>query len=251
MCARQLLGCQLVAPETSCPWWPSFMGSPWLGACSLRRETGSKICAADAPVLGSDHEFHCRGPGGDNLGGEGPHQRGAGWRCCRCFDPGGSLDRRVNCRRVSQPRWVGARRSTKGGRNSQRGNLWPSCCPAPRSGALAVGGVRLTAAKSSLGHHRKLRLARPQGSDTASASEDGLRLARPRARTQPRPRKTNSASPDPRARTQPRPRRSLRLARPRARTRHVTRKAIITLPLASSGYGEQDRRPIRLAPVNK
>ena len=27
--------------------------------------------------------------------------------------------------------------------------------------------------------------------------------------------------------------------------------AIITLPLASSGYGEQDRRPIRLTPVNK
>jgi hypothetical protein len=34
---------------------------------------------------------------------------------CRCFDPGGSLDRRVNCRCVSQPRWVGARRDTKGG----------------------------------------------------------------------------------------------------------------------------------------
>jgi hypothetical protein len=33
---------------------------------------------------------------------------------CWRFDPGGSLDRRVNCRRVSQPRWVGARRSTKG-----------------------------------------------------------------------------------------------------------------------------------------
>jgi hypothetical protein len=33
---------------------------------------------------------------------------------CRRFDPRGSLDRRVNCRRVSQPRWVGARRSTKG-----------------------------------------------------------------------------------------------------------------------------------------
>jgi hypothetical protein len=27
--------------------------------------------------------------------------------------------------------------------------------------------------------------------------------------------------------------------------------AIITLPLASSGYGEQDRCPIWLAPVNK
>jgi hypothetical protein len=28
----------------------------------------------------------------------------------------GSLDRRVNCRCVSQPRWVGARRNTKGGK---------------------------------------------------------------------------------------------------------------------------------------
>jgi hypothetical protein len=40
--------------------------------------------------------------------------------------------------------------------------------------------VRLTAAKSGLGRHRKLRLARPQGSDSASAPEDDeLRLARP------------------------------------------------------------------------
>jgi hypothetical protein len=60
---------------------------------------------------------------------------------CRRFDPGGSLDRRVNYRRVSQPRWVGARRSTKGGKQ-QRGNPRPSCCPAPRSGALAVGGYK-------------------------------------------------------------------------------------------------------------
>jgi hypothetical protein len=44
-------------------------------------------------------------------------QQAPTWRAnCRCFDPGGSLDRRVNCRRVSQPRWVGARRRTKGGR---------------------------------------------------------------------------------------------------------------------------------------
>jgi hypothetical protein len=44
-------------------------------------------------------------------------QQAPTWRAnCRRFDPGGSLDRRVNCRRVSQPRWVGARRSTKGGR---------------------------------------------------------------------------------------------------------------------------------------
>jgi hypothetical protein len=65
---------------------------------------------------------------------------------CRRFDPRGSLDRRVNCRRVPQPRWVGARRSTKGGSNggrqAKRGNPRPSCCPAPRSGALAVGGYK-------------------------------------------------------------------------------------------------------------
>jgi hypothetical protein len=40
--------------------------------------------------------------------------------------------------------------------------------------------VRLTAAKSSLGRHRKLCLARPQGSDSTSTLEDGLRLARPK-----------------------------------------------------------------------
>jgi hypothetical protein len=38
---------------------------------------------------------------------------------CQRFDPGESLDRRVNCRRVSQPRWVGARRSAKGGKGRQ------------------------------------------------------------------------------------------------------------------------------------
>jgi hypothetical protein len=64
MCVRQLLGCRLVVPDTSCPWWPSFPGSPSLGARSLRHETGSKICAATAPVLGPDHECHCRGPRG-------------------------------------------------------------------------------------------------------------------------------------------------------------------------------------------
>jgi hypothetical protein len=67
-------------------------------------------------------------------------QQAPTWRAnCRCFDAGWSLDRRVNYHRVSQPRWVGVRRSTKGGGQQQRGNPRPSCCPAPRSGALAVG----------------------------------------------------------------------------------------------------------------
>jgi hypothetical protein len=34
---------------------------------------------------------------------------------CRRFETGGSLSRRVRCRRVPQPRWVGARTSAKGG----------------------------------------------------------------------------------------------------------------------------------------
>jgi hypothetical protein len=70
VCAK-LLGCWLVAPETSCPWWPSFPGSPLLGVHSLRHETSSKICVAAAPVLGPDHEFHCHDPGGIILAARG------------------------------------------------------------------------------------------------------------------------------------------------------------------------------------
>jgi hypothetical protein len=106
--------------------------------------------------------------------------------------------------------------------------------PSPASGAIG---------SSASPDPRARTQTRPR--KTVSASPD------PRARTQPRPRKTVSASPDPRARTQRRPRRSHRLARPRARTDHAAGGYIITLPLASSGYGEQDRRPIWLAPVNK
>jgi hypothetical protein len=66
-------------------------------------------------------------------------QQSPTWRAnCRRFDPGGSLDRRVNCRCVSQPKWVGARRNTRGNNKGNRG----SCCPAPRADALAVGGYK-------------------------------------------------------------------------------------------------------------
>jgi hypothetical protein len=51
------------------------------------------------------------------------------------------MDRRVNCRRVSQPRWVGARWSTKGGRREGKARGL-RVCPAPGSGALAVGGYK-------------------------------------------------------------------------------------------------------------
>jgi hypothetical protein len=147
--------------------------------------------------------------------------------------------------------------------------------------------VRLTAAKSSLGRHRKLRLIQPQGSDSTSTPDDGLRLARPQGSDSTstpddglrlaRPQGSDSTStPDDGLRLA-RPQGSdststpddgLRLARPQGsdsastseespprptsgsyRPRH--RSAIITLPLASSGYGEQDRRPIWLAPVKQ
>jgi hypothetical protein len=119
---------------------------------------------------------------------------------------------------------------------------------------------------SSLGRHRKLCLARPQGSDPTSTPEDGLRLSRPQGSDSTstpedglrlaRPQGSNSTST---------PEDDLCLARPQGsstseespprptsgsdRPRH--RGAIITLPLASSGYGEQDRRPIWLAPVKQ
>jgi hypothetical protein len=60
-------------------------------------------------------------------------QQAPTWRAnCRRFDPGGSLDRRVNCRCVPQPRWVGARWNTKG---ENRGFVL-SCA---RAGAFALG----------------------------------------------------------------------------------------------------------------
>jgi hypothetical protein len=118
--------------------------------------------------------------------------------------------------------------------------------------------VRLTAVKAGLGRHRKLRLARPQGSDSGSAPEDGeLRTARPRARTRAQPWKTaNSAPPDPglglglsprRRRTPLRPTQGsdsgsapkdgeLRSARLRARTWAQPRKTANSAP-PDSGLG--------------
>jgi hypothetical protein len=67
---------------------------------------------------------------------------------CRRFETGRSLDRRVNCSRVPQSRWVGARQSAKGERQPEGDGRerWRSrglrVCPAPRSGALAVGGYK-------------------------------------------------------------------------------------------------------------
>jgi hypothetical protein len=67
-------------------------------------------------------------------------QQAPTWRAnCRRFETGGSLGRRVNCRRVPQPRWVGARRSAKGGRSRrERGGNPAAFVFVPRPGRVRL-----------------------------------------------------------------------------------------------------------------
>jgi hypothetical protein len=81
MCARRLSGCRLAVLETSCLWWPSFLGNLLLGVRNPRHEIGSKICVVAASVRGPALSCHYRGPGGDIPDGEQPCRRGAGWLC--------------------------------------------------------------------------------------------------------------------------------------------------------------------------
>ena len=59
---------------------------------------------------------------------------------------GGSLGRRVNCRRVPQPRWVGARRSAKGGKGIRREREVeiprPSCSSRAQVGCACSRGLQ-------------------------------------------------------------------------------------------------------------
>jgi hypothetical protein len=88
----------------------------------------------------------------------------------------------------------------------------------------------------------ELRFARPQGSDSALASTDGLRLARPRGSDSTTATEDRLDLDLGGASTSP------NLGRGPTTS---TGGAIITLPLADSGYGEQDRRPIWLAPPDR
>jgi hypothetical protein len=59
--------------------------------------------------------------------------------------PRGSLDRRVNCCCVSQPRWVGARRSMKGGRNRQKGKPTTFVLSCAQVGCTCSRGLQASA----------------------------------------------------------------------------------------------------------
>jgi hypothetical protein len=67
------------------------------------------------------------------------------WRAnCWRFKTGESLGRRVKCRRVPQPRWVGARRSAKGGKETSVREVEiprPSCLSRAQVGCACSRGL--------------------------------------------------------------------------------------------------------------
>jgi hypothetical protein len=87
---------------------------------------------------------------------------------CRRFEPGGSLDRRVNYRRVPQPRWVGARRSAKGGRSRRetgvRGEIpRPSCLSRAQVGCACSRGLQASTREGASGLTRAPSRPSPRG----------------------------------------------------------------------------------------
>jgi hypothetical protein len=80
--------------------------------------------------------------------------------------PGGSLDRRVNCRRVSQPRWVCARRSTKGEKEGdrQKGKLAAFVLSCAQVGCTCSRGLQASAWERARDFARRPVLSRGQPS---------------------------------------------------------------------------------------
>jgi hypothetical protein len=82
--------------------------------------------------------------------------------------PRGSLDRRVNCRRVPQPRWVGARRSAKGGGSRRetgvRGGIpRPSCLSRAQVGCACSRGLQASTREGASGLTRAPSRPSPRG----------------------------------------------------------------------------------------
>jgi hypothetical protein len=95
-------------------------------------------------------------------------QQAPTWRAnCRRFETGGSLSRRVKCRRVPQPRWVGARPSAKGDvRWPEMGEReveipWPSCLSRAQVGCACSRGLQASTRERERAALRE-RLSRPR-----------------------------------------------------------------------------------------
>jgi hypothetical protein len=98
-------------------------------------------------------------------------QQAPTWRAnCRCFETGGSLDRRVKCRRMPQPRWVGARRSAKGGKGSRREREVeiprPSCLSRAQVGCACSRGLQAsTRERERAASHERLPRPLPRAAN--------------------------------------------------------------------------------------
>jgi hypothetical protein len=122
---------------------------------------GEQPMPMDMDHLGAndDDEFHEQNKD-DNLGDKG--------NSCRRFETRGSLDRRVNCRRVPQPRWVGARRSAKGGGSRRetgvRGGIpRPSCLSRAQVGCACSRGLQAPTREGASGLTRAPSRPSPRG----------------------------------------------------------------------------------------
>jgi hypothetical protein len=86
---------------------------------------------------------------------------------CRRFETGGSLDRRVKCRCVPQPRWVGARPSAKGGERWPETGVReveiprPSCSSRVQVGCACSRGLQASMRERERAASRE-RLSRPR-----------------------------------------------------------------------------------------
>jgi hypothetical protein len=95
-------------------------------------------------------------------------QQAPTWRAnCRRFETGGSLGRRVKCRRVPQPRWVGARPSAKGGERWPETGVReveiprPSCSSRAQVGCACSRGLQASTRERERAASRE-RLSRPR-----------------------------------------------------------------------------------------
>jgi hypothetical protein len=88
-------------------------------------------------------------------------------RICRRFEIGGSLGRRVKCRCVPQPRWVGARPSAKGGERWPETSVReveiprPSCSSRGQVGCACSRGLQASTRERERAASRE-RLSRPR-----------------------------------------------------------------------------------------
>jgi hypothetical protein len=95
-------------------------------------------------------------------------QQAPTWRTnCQRFETGGSLGRRVKCRCVPQPRWVGARPSAKGGERWPETGLRevkiprPSCSSHAQVGCACSRGLQASTRERERAASRE-RLSRPR-----------------------------------------------------------------------------------------